>query len=182
MSPRKPKKPAKKTTTRPKIGRPSKFDEAMLGTVTRLARLGATDPEMAEALEVGTATITRWMKTQRAFRLAYKEGKVEADMRVADSLFNRTQFHEYKKTIPFKVKRVEYENGKRVREIEEVVEKEVTEVLPPDTTAIIYWLNNRRKNEWRTRKELVLSDAELDGMTDEQLEALAQGKLPQGVR
>lgn len=172
----------KKKAAKKKVGRPSKFDEAMLGTVTRLARLGATDPEIAEALEVGTATVTRWMKSHKAFRLAYKEGKVEADMKVADSLFARTQFHQYQKTIPFKVKRVEYENGKRVREIEEVVEKEVTEVLPPDTTAIIYWLNNRRKMEWRTRREIVLSDDELDRLTDEQLRQIAAGKVPPGLQ
>ncbi len=175
------RKPAKRKPAEKKIGRPSKFDEAMLGTVTRLSRLGATDIELAEALEVGTATITRWMKSNNAFRLAVKEGKLEADMRVADSLFNRTQFHEFKKTIPFKVKRVEYADGKRVREIEEIVEKEVTEILTPDTTAIIYWLNNRRKLDWRTRKDIVLTDEELNRLSPDQLRELAAGKVPQGL-
>jgi hypothetical protein len=150
-------------TTKPKkkIGRPAKFDPAMLGTVTRLCRLGATDPELAEALEVGTTTIQRWKNTNRAFRLAVKEGKVEADMKANDSLFARTQFHEYRKVIPFKVKRVEYENGKRVREVEEVIEKEVTEILPPDTTALIFWHKNRRPAEWRDRRDVdVTSDGE----------------------
>lgn len=72
-----------------RTGRPSKFNEAMLGAVTRLGRLGATDVELAEAREVGTTTITRWQRENAEFRLAVKEGKLEADMNVADALYDR---------------------------------------------------------------------------------------------
>lgn len=122
--------------------------------VTRLTRLGATTPELAEALEVAPRTVERWMAADAVFRRAVKEGKIIADMSVTDSLYQRTQFYRYTKQVPIKVKTVLYDQGKRVSEVERVEIVEVEEVLPPDTTAIIYWSKNRRPNEWRDRREV----------------------------
>ena len=145
--PKKPKAPAK-------MGRPTKFDPAILGTVTRLCRLGATNPQIAEAIDVSEATVQRWMRSRKDFRLAVKQGKVEADMVANDNLYARCQFHRYTKTIPFKVKDVTYDQGRRLRETERVELVEVEEVLPPDTTALIFWHKNRQPAVWRDRHDL----------------------------
>lgn len=36
----------------------------------------------------------------------------------------------------------------------------ITREVPPDTTAIIYWLNNRKPQQWRNRREYEKSGAD----------------------
>lgn len=187
MTPRKPKAKHKKASkaakpTGKKVGRPSLFKPEFVGEVHRLALLGVTDAEMATALGVGLATLSRWKKSNRAFRDALKAGKVTADCTVAHSLFQRAQGFEFDEEQAIKLKEVIYLDGKRVSETERIEIVTVHRVVPPDTTSMIFWLKNRRKDEWRDRREIILSDAELDKMTDEQLQALAEGKPPTGMR
>src|SRR5699024_10061689 len=40
---------------------------------------------------------------------------------------------------------------------ESIVYQEVTKQVAPDTTAIIFWLKNRKPAEWRDRKETEIS-------------------------
>jgi len=35
-----------------------------------------------------------------------------------------------------------------------VVIKSVTKTVPPDTTALIFWLKNRRPDNWRDKQEV----------------------------
>ena len=53
------------------------------------------------------------------------------------------------------------------------------EHFPPDTTACIFWLKNRRPEVWRER---VIVDAnvrrEAEGLTDEELIRIARGGSP----
>ncbi len=48
---------------------------------------------------------------------------------------------------------VEYANGRRVREVSEPVVTEVEKYYPPDTTAQIFWLKNRKPGQWRDKRE-----------------------------
>ena len=57
--------------------------------------------------------------------------------------------------------------------------KEYTEHYPPDTTAAIFWLKNRQPEKWRDKKEVdanVNLGDELEGLSDEQLQAIIDGK------
>jgi hypothetical protein len=74
-------------------------------------------------------------------------------MDVADRLHQRAMGFEYEEAQAHKLKTVEYENGKRLKETERLEIIMVKRVVPPDTTACIFWLKNRRKVEWRERQE-----------------------------
>ena len=53
------------------------------------------------------------------------------------------------------------------------------EHYPPDTTAAIFWLKNRQPEKWRDKKEVdanVDLGDELESLTDEQLQAIIDGK------
>ena len=55
---------------------------------------------------------------------------------------------------PFKLKIVEYnEDGRKVKEREKIEYAEYDEYFPPDVTAQIFWLKNRKPDEWRDRRE-----------------------------
>ena len=61
-------------------------------------------------------------------------------------------FRETEQTVSVR-KTVEYENGKRVREVTEPIVVESERYYPPDTAAQIFWLKNRRPERWRDKQE-----------------------------
>lgn len=133
--------------------RPTSFKPECVEQVAKLCRLGATDAELADFFGVDVRTIPRWSEKHPEFCQALKAGKIESDMDIADRLFQRARGFEYVEEQAFKVKRTEYLDGKKVREYEEVGVVSLDRVAPPDTTAGIFWLKNRRKDQWRERQE-----------------------------
>ena len=122
------------------IGRPSKFDPAFVGQAEKLCKLGATDLELADFFEVHVATIHRWKADYPEFCDALKTGKQAADERVERSLYAKATGYTFDS-----VKIFQYEGTP--------VEVPYREHIPPDTTAAIFWLKNRRPQEWRDRFE-----------------------------
>ncbi|MDB4627183.1 helix-turn-helix domain-containing protein [bacterium] len=68
-------------------GRKSSFREEFISLAHDLALLGATDKDLAEALGTSEQTINNWKKAHLEFSLALKKGKLEADSKVAASLY-----------------------------------------------------------------------------------------------
>ena len=134
------------------MGRNSKYDTSVCDVVHDFALLGATDAEMAAALGIAESTFYEWQKRYPEFSEALKKGKAPADKSVATALYNKALGAEWVEEQPIKLKRVEYDNGKRVLEEERVETVLVTRRAPPDTTAIIFWLKNRRSADWHDAK------------------------------
>lgn len=118
------------------IGRPATYVPAYADTAEKLSRLGATDMEIAEFFEVDVRTIYRWKVMYPDFCQALKAGKDAADDRVERSLYQRALGYSHPA-----VKLFQFEGS--------VVEAPYTEHYPPDTTAAIFWLKNRRRADWR---------------------------------
>jgi len=125
-----------------KRGRPTEYKEAYVEGAKKLARLGATDAEIADFFDVHVATIHRWKHSYPDFCDALKVGKAEADERVARSLYHRALGYEHEAVKIF------MPGGAT-----EPVYAPYTEKYPPDTTAAIFWLKNRRPEEWRDKHE-----------------------------
>ena len=53
-----------------------------------------------------------------------------------------------------KLKSVEYDNGKKVAEEERVEIVQLKKQVPADTTAIIFFLKNRRPDLWRDKQDV----------------------------
>ena len=127
-------------------GRPTLYRSEYDEQARKLARLGATDPELAEFFGVNVDTIYEWKKVHASFSDAIKDGKFIADAEVADKLFKRATGYEHQAV-------------KIVADAKTGAEHSVeyTERYPPDTTAAIFWLKNRRPDLWRDRVEQQLS-------------------------
>jgi hypothetical protein len=123
------------------LGRPSEFKPEYVMQAQKLCELGATDPELADFFSVHPGTIARWKIEYPAFCEATKIGKAPTDDRVERRLYERAIGYTWIEQQAIKVKTGE--------DVEEVQIVEVERRVPPDTTAAIFWLKNRRRTEWR---------------------------------
>ena len=152
-------KPKKKSAPAPKadpereptvMGRPTSYRPEFAREALLLCKLGATDPEMADFFEVNVRTLNRWKVTHADFAEAIRRGKEPADDRVEDSLYHRAMGTEYEEARPVKLKTITYDDkGQKKTEAEHVQVVMVKKVIPADTTAMIFWLKNRRNKAWR---------------------------------
>lgn len=127
-----------------KHGRPSKFEQLSdldLKNIERLAKRGFTDKEMSEFLGVTEQTFNNWKKAHSNFFESLKDWKLEADNRVERSLYERATGYRHPEDKIFKP----------AGEEPTIVKTE--KHYPPDTTACIYWLNNRKPDEYKNRFE-----------------------------
>lgn len=127
-------------------GRPTKYKEEYSEQVEKLCRLGATDQEIADFFNVATSTLNLWKLNHPEFSESLKKGKIESDMVIADKLYERAKGCVVTIQQAHKVKIGKYEEEVRVVDLKQE--------LPPDTTAMIFWLKNRRPKEWRDKPEV----------------------------
>lgn len=146
-------------------GRPSKYDPDRHPIWAEgLAKLGKIEDDIAAAMGIHVSTLRDWKKKHPEFSVALKIGKSEADTAVEQSLYRRAMGYEYKE-----VKIVN--DGERV-------EKTVKQVAP-DVTAQIFWLKNRKPEEWRDKvyQEVTGKDGGpvvFANMSDEEVKELAR--------
>jgi hypothetical protein len=117
-----------------------------IGQAAKLCQMGATDYEIADFFGVSVRTLHRWKHESEEFCHSIKSAKGPADDRVERSLYERATGFNYVEKQAIKVK-VE-------KDKEKVVTVEVERFMPPDTTAAIFWLKNRRPTEFRDRHDL----------------------------
>lgn len=120
-------------------GRPSKYRPEFDGQAAKLCKLGATDRELADFFSVTEQTLNNWKSDYPTFFESLKRGKAESDERVEQSLYRRALGYSHDA-----VKILMTKDG-------DVYREEYVEHYPPDTTACIFWLKNRRPDAWRDR-------------------------------
>ena len=101
------------------------------------ARDGLTDEQIAKNIGIATSTFYEWKKKELEFSEALKKGKEVIDFEVENALLKRALGYEYEEET--------YENG--------ILTKKVKKHVAPDTTAQIFWLKNRKPNNWKDRVE-----------------------------
>lgn len=123
-------------------GRPPKYSQEYADQARKLCLLGATDEEIASFFDVEVRTIYRWKLDHDEFCQALKVGKAEADDRVERSL--------YQKAIGYRQQAIKIfmPAGK-----DDPVYAPYVEHMAPDTTAAIFWLKNRRSQDWRDKQD-----------------------------
>ena len=133
------------------------------------ARDGLTDEQIAEKMGIGTTTLYRWKDEYREIRESLKKGKEVVDRLVENDLLKKATGEVRTLRKPIKVKEVLYENGKRLAERERIEYAEEEVYIPPDTTAQIFWLKNRKPEEWRDKRNV---ESKIEFEDDGFLEAL----------
>lgn len=125
-------------------GRPSKYKPEYAEIAARLANEGATNADLADAFGVAISTISMWKVQYPEFSAAVKIAKDAADYRVENALFNRAMGYSHEDTD--------------IRVVDgAVVMTPIVKHYPPDTAAAIFWLKNRRKEQWRDKQEIELT-------------------------
>lgn len=126
-----------------KPGRPSAYRPEILAQVKKACEAGFTDRELAELLKVSEQTINTWKIEHPEFSLALKNGKDVPDERVERSLYHRATGYSFEAVKIF-----------MPAGASEPVYAPYTEHVPPDTTAMIFWLKNRRPETWRDKRDV----------------------------
>ena len=129
------------------VGRPTVYKPEYAQIAGRACANGLTDQEISDLFGITRDTLWRWKLNYLEFSDAMKIGKVPANERVKRSLFHRANGYTYDAEEIYVIDK-------------EIVRVKVRKHIPPDTTAIIYWLGNRCRGEWKSvnRTELTGRD------------------------
>lgn len=148
------------------------------------ARDGLTDKQIAHNIGVTEQTLNVWKNKYPSLYESLKKGKEVVDREVENALLKRalgtTTVEKQSKMVHIDddilaMERRNYENKWKL-DHEDATEQEIKDAaiaaipeykkipiieikheLPPDTTAQIFWLKNRKPNEWRDKHETELS-------------------------
>jgi transposase-like protein len=102
------------------------------------ARDGLTDEQIAHNMGIGTSTLYKWKNDYTEIVESLKRGKEVVDRQVENALLKRALGFEYDE--------VTFENGTET--------KRVRKMVVPDTTAQIFWLKNRKPDDWRDKQNI----------------------------
>lgn len=140
-------------------GRPSKFPgmiKYILKLVYTLTLLGYTKVDLANYFEVNVDTIYEWSSRYPEFSEALQRGGINADARVAKSLFHRANGFSCIEEV------VKVVNGRVIKNVDTctviartnrntVLKIRTTKRYPPDVEACKFWLINRQRDKWNIK-------------------------------
>lgn len=110
-------------------------------SLTRLegwARDGLTDEQIAQKMGISKGTLYDWKNKFPEFSNALKNGKEVVDTLVENALLKRALGYNY-----LEITEEDGDLGYK--------KKTVHKQMPPDVTAQIFWLKNRRPDKWRDK-------------------------------
>lgn len=119
------------------------------------ARDGLTLAQIAHNCGVGLTTLKRWRDDHEEIRTALKRGKEVVDIEVENALHKKAMGYTVNVSKVFKVKHIDYNEatGRKIREYETLETREEEIHIPADTIAQIFWLKNRKPDEWREKRQ-----------------------------
>lgn len=136
------------------VGRPSKYKEEYNEQAYNYCLLGAIDEQLAIFFDISVTTLNTWKELHPDFLASIKKGKEIADLEVTQSLKKRASGMRLKKQV--------VKDGGVI---------EIEDEIPPDTTAMIFWLKNRQPKIWRDKQDIEhsgkLEVASLGALIDE---------------
>lgn len=134
-----------------------------------------TDKQIAESkIGINEATFCRWKNDFPQMVQALKRGKAPVDIKVENALLKRAlgyDYEEYSEEAE-EIPTGKYdEKGKPIVKIKKHI-KRTKKFIPPDTTAAIFWLKNRKPDHWKDKREQVVSTK--DGVLSDLISGLKE--------
>jgi transcriptional regulator with XRE-family HTH domain len=116
---------------------------------------GLTDDQIAHNIGISRSTLSEWKNRFSDIADSLKKGKEVADYEVENALYMKALGFYTEIMKPYKVKKVVYDEktGRKLKEYEEIEYAKEEVYVPPDTTAMIFWLKNRKPQVWRDKVE-----------------------------
>lgn len=112
------------------------------------ARDGLTDEQIAHNVGISRSTLAVWKNKYQDISDALKRGKEVVDRQVENALLKRALGYRYEEVT----KEIVFDEISQKDEL--TVTKVVTKEVAPDTTAQIFWLKNRKPNDWRDKQDI----------------------------
>lgn len=97
-----------------------------------------TDVDIAGNIGITPKTLIEWKKNHPAIAKALKSGRDVVDIKVENALLKLALGYETTEWIVD-------ETGKK---------KAIKKQIPPNVSAVIFWLKNRRYHEWRDKRDV----------------------------
>lgn len=149
-------------------GRPSKVTEWLTdNNLTRIegwARDGLRNEDIAAKMGVSPSTFYEYVKKYSEISDAIKRGKAPVDFEVENAMLKSALGHKETVRKPIRLRTTRRKDGMEITE--EHVEYFDEEVyIPPQVSAQIFWLKNRKPDIWRDKKELT-TNAALEKLDD----------------
>ena len=127
------------------------------------ARKGLSDQQIAKNIGISRSTLNEWRKKYPDISDTLKKGKEVADAEVENALYLKCIGHKVQLKKTFKVKKIEYNDaGRKIKEEEHLETGEDEVYIPPDTKAIIFWLTNRMREDWKERQNTQMEQDETE--------------------
>jgi hypothetical protein len=128
-------------------GRPTKFKDDYVRQARIAFAEGFTDVKFCKLIDIGRRTFNDWRRDNSDFDKAVQEGKDIFDTEKVEASLKR-------RALGFRFTETTREPGEDgiMR-----VTKRITKLIVPDTTAMIFWLKNRRSDRWRDVKAVEAS-------------------------
>lgn len=141
-----------------KVGRKGKWDEWLtedgLLILEGWARDGLTDEQIAQKMGIVSSTFYDWIKKFPKISEVIKRGRQPLDILVENALL--------KSALGYDVEEETWERkfNRKTGDYEMICTKKSKKHIPPSNTAQIFWLKNRKPNEWkdRTDRKILLED------------------------
>jgi hypothetical protein len=124
-------------------GRPTLYKPEYADRARDLCSRGATNKDLAGRFGVARSTIDLWIASHPEFAEAVQQGRDVADASAVESLFTRVTGYNHQAEKVFL-----YRGEPRTATY--------TAHVPPETRACMYWLRNRRPEDWREISERAL--------------------------
>lgn len=125
-----------------RMARPSKYEshvQPKLLLIEAWARDGLTVDQISENLGIASGTLYEYQKQYPELIEALKNGREVIDAMVENALLKAALGYNYTEEELNKI------TGDPI---------ELRKVAHPNTTALIFWLKNRKPKEWRDKQEL----------------------------
>lgn len=116
--------------------------------ILELARSGYTDKEISRYIGVSYSAFRQYLKKNLTLTAAIKKAKSKADLTVENTLYKRANGYdvveEYLEYVP---------GGDGVKTTVKSVKK-LKKHIVGDVTAMIFWLKNRKPDNWRDKQNI----------------------------
>ena len=132
------------------VGRKTKYNKSFIRQAVKLAREhGYTSRQLADFFDVAHSTFYEWMGKHKEFSDSIKSAKQAFDKENIEVAL-------VKAATGYEVQELHVEEYRDDKGKKQLKKKVITKQVPPNVSAVRYWLGNRAPEEWRNKTEHVV--------------------------